>query len=82
LIGQRIKKGDKMTVRSRRIFNLHVQAVRCPMVKEGVLDDLMVRLKTCRSCKYHCGEHGGEYIECNFDHATLRIIEDKEKKGG
>jgi len=69
-----------MTVRVRRIKELRVEAVRCPKMDVDSLTGGMVRVQVCRSCQYYCGQHGGEYIECSFDGATLRMIE--EKKGG
>jgi len=67
-----------MTVRQRRIKDFWVQAVECPKMDVDSLTGGMVRLETCRNCKSYAGEHGGEYIECLFDHTTLRMIEEKD----
>ena len=67
-----------MTVRVRHIKELRIQAVTCPKMDVDSLIGGMVRVETCRNCKSYAGEHGGAYIECLFDHTTLRMIEDKD----
>lgn len=68
-----------MAVRARHIFEIKVQAVRCPRESDGLLNEMMVRLVTCRNCKDYAGEHGGSYVECLYQGATFRMVE--EKKG-
>lgn len=59
--------GGKMPIRIKRIKELKVYVVECPMKDRESLTGGMVRVATCRSCKSYCGEHGGDYVECSFE---------------
>lgn len=56
-----------MPVRTKYIRAIRVFVVECPKKDSKSLTGGLVRVRACRECKYYCGAHGGDYVECNYE---------------